>query len=248
MQSESSSFTKTMNDGLLSDKVIVVLSKSYKRKAESTKGGVGSEYLVISEDLHNKPRKYIFVSFQHLTDNLISQITPIMYVGIQILDLTKKENHNTLFAKLENENIYDMSPVNKNLPKIKKTVPAPFDLDVDTTISNRRNKLNSEIRLLLMENNTVYRLYGPTRQNSSNLFSDKYEIWQDQAIKVIIPNNNKIVELLEQNIDLIPSQKLQTYLDFKAHVRGFEENHKNSVKRSDYPLFPSSIYNVLEDD
>ena len=66
-------------------KVIVVLSKGYKEKAETFKGGVGEEYGILLNDISGNPNKYILVSFEERSDAII----PLGLKGRDIVDLSK---------------------------------------------------------------------------------------------------------------------------------------------------------------
>jgi len=129
-QKESAvNFNKLMVNGIQnSDKVIVVLSKNYKLKADGFEGGVWQELNMIIEDMKNSKNKYIFV---HFGKNQRIEVTPTVIAGIDILDLKKDQdenNFNLLFAKIKEENIIEFSEVSKEEVLIKKTEIKPFKL------------------------------------------------------------------------------------------------------------------------
>ena len=64
-QTTSINFGKMMAENLTeADKVIIVLSPSYKKKADSFSGGVGEEYQYIINDIkHNKTKYMLLHSF-----------------------------------------------------------------------------------------------------------------------------------------------------------------------------------------
>ncbi|MFT5824425.1 MAG: hypothetical protein ACI8ZM_005693 [Crocinitomix sp.] len=123
-QKESATDFYKMMHQIMTDyqKVIIVLSKGYKEKAEQFKGGVGTEYNLIIKDIENSPNKYILVSFEKVTDD----IAPLALQGRQILDLSNEENFNELYAKLKDEAIIEFSEVAKEKPIIKKKDIKPF--------------------------------------------------------------------------------------------------------------------------
>ena len=49
-----------------SEKVIVVLSHTYKKKADAFESGVGKEYRIILDQIDKKSKKYIFITFSSL--------------------------------------------------------------------------------------------------------------------------------------------------------------------------------------
>ena len=62
-------------------KVIIVLSKGYKEKADNFKSGVGQEYQLIINDIIENTTKYILVSFEGIPND----IKPLNFItGLQI--------------------------------------------------------------------------------------------------------------------------------------------------------------------
>ncbi|WP_052123478.1 TIR domain-containing protein [Flavobacterium beibuense] len=132
MQEETSiDFNRLMHSGILKyDKIIVILSSGYKRKAENFEGGVGKEYKYILSNIDNQPKKYILASFETINIELINKITPIGFSGREIVDLVKDEKNNfqTLFSKLTNTGVYKFSDVASNTPSIETNKIEPFTL------------------------------------------------------------------------------------------------------------------------
>lgn len=92
-ESTAPSFTQMMSRGLQSDKVIVILSAAYKRKADEPMTGVSREYEIIASEWR-KPennRKFIFVSFEGCSQERLDRIVPIMFTGIKLIDLAEDE-------------------------------------------------------------------------------------------------------------------------------------------------------------
>lgn len=64
-------FTEMMANALRSaEKIIIVLSKNYKQRAEEFKGGVGIEYKYIIDDFSRNENKYILASFMGRSDSI----------------------------------------------------------------------------------------------------------------------------------------------------------------------------------
>lgn len=71
----------------VSNKVIIIFSESYKKKADAYLGGVGFEVEKVMPDFRENPRKYIFLAFceeQGLTDSHIKRIQPFAFIGCKI--------------------------------------------------------------------------------------------------------------------------------------------------------------------
>ena len=109
-----------------SDKVIIVLTERYRKKADAFEGGVGTEYQLILEEIKTKRNKFIFVSF----GDEIDKITPTGIKGREILDLKKDQENefNNLIAKLNSQNIIEFSEVSETIAKVKKKEIKPFKL------------------------------------------------------------------------------------------------------------------------
>jgi len=93
IQEESAIDFKKMMHKAMTDykKVIVVLSKGYKEKAEAFRGGVGNEYTLILNDIEANKNKYILVSLDGINDD----IAPLFFKGREILDLSDNTNESS---------------------------------------------------------------------------------------------------------------------------------------------------------
>lgn len=103
-----------------SDKVIVVLSESYKKKAESFEGGVGKEYQYIINSIDKLKDKYILVSFQKITKKTPDLIAPLEFAKRDIVDLAKDEfqKFTSLFSKLLSKGTIPFDEVSNTQPEI----------------------------------------------------------------------------------------------------------------------------------
>jgi hypothetical protein len=123
---------KIMHDGIYnSDKVVVLLSETYKRKADNLKDGVGEEVKLIQEEIARKNNKYILVSFKNLTTQVISEILPNALIDREVLDLKKDQDErdfSELFSKLNSTPIMDFSNIAESTPEVKKEEIEKFKL------------------------------------------------------------------------------------------------------------------------
>lgn len=128
LKEEYPDIDQMMTYGLSHDKVIVVLSSEYKRKADNSLGGVWKEFKMIANDLEEHPKKYIFVSFNKITPEVKEEIIPIRIGNRWVVDLEKgrKDNFNELVAFIREEKEYPFSPVNSNAVKTKHKTIKPF--------------------------------------------------------------------------------------------------------------------------
>lgn len=127
-----------------SDKVIIVLSSGYKRKANSFVSGVGNEYSKIIKEINNYPKKYILVSFEGISDD----ITPLELQGREIIDLSPAQRNRffkTLLRKLFDIHEFKFDEVSEkelNLPI--HSIPRFLD---DKVVDNENNTNNIKQRV-----------------------------------------------------------------------------------------------------
>lgn len=96
------------------EKVIVVLSEEYKKKADSFRGGVGEEYRYIIGNISKETKKYILVSFE----KNLEKVQPNFLYRNQVICLNNDDGFKQLLYKLNNIGEYLFPEVNSN-----KTIP-----------------------------------------------------------------------------------------------------------------------------
>ncbi len=199
-QKESATdFYKMMHQAMTDyKKVIIVLSKGYKEKANSFKGGVGTEYSLIIKDIEENTNKYILVSF----DEISNAIAPLNLQGRHIIDLSDKGNLNELFAKLMDEEIIEFSEIGAIKPLVNKKKIKPFELE----------EKNIEIVDLIStfeSSSTMGQLLTMIEfQLSIEIKNESTDIFEDYNIEVHYPINTT-----DYTVDgkIEPSHKIVTY-------------------------------------
>lgn len=166
---------------------------------------------------------------------------------LEMMKNIKKDNSTSNVYKQDNSNseIKDSNVINGNNNNICYIISNQSKESGEDKPKYNRIGLKTEIKKILAENRAVYKLYGPTDKNKSDLFSEKPDIWKEKALSTIVPNNRKIVKLLESNSHLLTDEEYDIFVEFKLHADGLESNHKNKEKRSEYPIFPQEINNIL---
>ena len=92
------------------DKVIVLLSPEYKRKADDCERthGVKQERNVIADRLASNPENVILARLPSQKEHAKSEILPVMYSGENIIDLASEEvtnGYNLLFRTLAGKSV-----------------------------------------------------------------------------------------------------------------------------------------------
>lgn len=119
----SNNWSQIMINGLQKDKVIVLLSKEYKRKADKTvNSGVSFESKALMELLNTYPEKVILARLPSQKEYSIAEIKPICFPGENVIDLsndTKTDGYNLLYCRLLDKPIVELEPITGNYPKPK---------------------------------------------------------------------------------------------------------------------------------
>lgn len=106
----------------------------------------------------------------------------------------------------------------------------------------RRYAVKKEINQLLIQNHTLLEKYGPFQYYTEQ----KDKMWSNTCQTVIIPNNEKIIAILDNNLDLISEYNLTKVAIFKAHCKGFKENRNNGNNaNAEYPRFSETGINNI---
>lgn len=230
-----------MMDSLITkaDKVIVVLSKEYKNKADNREGGVGAEYRIIQNEIDIKTKKYIFVTFEKLNKLDPKSLIPSALGNREVLEIPEDiKNFNKLLAKLNDMQITVFESVAKEkiLPQ-QKIVPTKY---------NNKAEIFKTISVLLYENETIYNQFGPECQTAiKNPLSESVNDWKSKKINNIIPNNKKIIELFETNIGMFSQEEIRKFQLFKVHAEAFEERQEGRIGAESVPLFPLEFKDMI---
>ncbi|MEM6397537.1 MAG: SEFIR domain-containing protein [Bacteroidota bacterium] len=113
------------------DKVVVVLSPTYRKKAETFAGGVGKEYRRILADIDDNPSKYVLVSFLKRLDKATrKRVAPLAFRERDIVNLYQDQQlgFRSLIAKLTDQLDIEMATINNEMPLIEARPVGVFDL------------------------------------------------------------------------------------------------------------------------
>ncbi|WP_233342875.1 nucleotidyltransferase domain-containing protein [Burkholderia cepacia] len=111
------------------------------------------------------------------------------------------------------------------------------------------NLLLTQVSDLLDENAAIFREYGPF---SDNLLKgeggDGRNIWRRRCLDTILPNNNRIIQLIEKNKYNFPRPwDAHSYmLEYKMHADAFQDNCLTDCRVNDYKTFPREFSNFIK--
>jgi hypothetical protein len=101
-------------------------------------------------------------------------------------------------------------------------------------------ELKDAVARLLRENHHVWKEFGPKSEIAEkDPGSNAYVLWNFRKLDTIIPNNSRIVNMIESNIELLTVAEHAEFLKFKSHAIAFERHQYGRLDA--YPLFPTSF-------
>lgn len=107
-----------------------------------------------------------------------------------------------------------------------------------------RKELAEVILRLLMTNKAAWHQYGPESEEAErNPMSNLAQIWALRKLDTIVPNNRRIIRLIEQNHDLIELADYSTCARFIEHAEGFERNCY--TRTEGMPRFPVQFEEIM---
>lgn len=208
-------FTKMMHLAMSNsyDKVIIVLSESYKSKAELFRGGVGEEYSLLINDINNAVNKYVFFSFGPISDAIV----PFGLKGREVISKTSPDWEDRLLAKLLDQPRYTFSDIAPQLPTVTaQNAPSFIAEGSQTNAAENSSLLDPE--------------HSEQTKQLGNYCYTKIEIRVDPAISLA-----RLMALLESD----PVRSLAPFFIpafnpvFKQSVSSKEIRFKTGVQKTD---------------
>ena len=115
-------------------------------------------------------------------------------------------------------------------------------------IKNERELLK-QVNDLLNENKVIFEEYGPFSNKAlEGTSGDALTIWRRRCLDTILPNNQRIVGLIEANKKNFPYpwEVYRQMMDYKLHADSFRDNCLLEKKVNDYKLFPREFDNFIK--
>lgn len=237
----SINFSEMMAKGLHeAEKVIVVLSEEYKKKADCFRGGVGEEYRYIIGNISKETNKYILVSFERKFE----KVKPDFLIRNQVICLDNDEGFNQLLCKLNNMSEYTFPEVNSNktLPPTQYVSEKKREDNKETYVNQNDVSKKSSIDILnekiLASGKMIADTFGeivdalvsePVKKllYVSSLVDEKeVKVFKDNAIEIIDLNNDI------ENIKISDSSEIYRYSGILHFESKFDECMNRFVELS----------------
>ena len=87
-------------------------------------------------------------------------------------------------------------------------------------IFDHLDDLKAQVSRLLMENHMIWEQYGPeSKIAKEDLGSNAYHIWNLRKFNTIIPNNQKIINMIKANIKLLSTDEYKSILLYENNAK-----------------------------
>lgn len=108
-----------------------------------------------------------------------------------------------------------------------------------------RQSVKSLLTPYFTENKAIFDTYGPMTDERFNPESSMPELWQRKIQEFILPNNEKIVGLIQANQHLLLDWEHDVFAKYKQHVNDFSAKHTGKTTVTGIP-FPMKILTILD--
>jgi hypothetical protein len=108
-----------------------------------------------------------------------------------------------------------------------------------------RDEVRKHIEPFLNENHTIFKEYGPMTEEKYNPESDLPFLWKKKIHQFILPNNRKILNIIEMNYEYLSDDEVKIFEVFKQHVHDFESKHLNK-EEANGKQFPKTMNEIFK--
>lgn len=108
-----------------------------------------------------------------------------------------------------------------------------------------RSTLNEEIRSLLRRNRAIWTQYSPESEAGQDPLSELAQTWREEVVATLIPNNRRILELIDANKSLFTVEELAGVEEFRLHAAALDLNYTSGQRRAGAPRFPADFDSIF---
>lgn len=111
-----------------------------------------------------------------------------------------------------------------------------------------RAALRAAIDPVLAENREIFEQYGPDNDYRLNPESEVALVWQRKVRSKILPNNRKLLSVLDANRSLLHRDEQKVLELFRQHVDDLEARHLGAAIAATAARFPSQMNTLLAEN
>ena len=110
-----------------------------------------------------------------------------------------------------------------------------------------RVSVRKAIEPALTENRVVFDRYGPNNHYRNDPESELATVWQRKMRAIILPNNRKVLAVLDANRRHLSAAEVNTIEAFRQHIDDLEAKHIGSGSGDVASRFPPGMSDILGD-
>lgn len=110
-----------------------------------------------------------------------------------------------------------------------------------------RASAREAIEPALIENWAIFKNFDPNNSYRTDPESELANVWQRKMRAIILPNNRKILTLLDRNRRLLTSDEIQILEEFRHHVDDLEAKHVGEEVGGVASQFPARLSHILSE-
>jgi hypothetical protein len=103
------------------------------------------------------------------------------------------------------------------------------------------------IEPVLLENRAIFDQYGPNNDYRDNPESEDAKVWQRKIRAIILPNNRKLLTILDANRKHLNQGEIKTLEAFRQHVDDLESKHLGDNGGDVASRFPNGMNALLSE-
>jgi hypothetical protein len=108
-----------------------------------------------------------------------------------------------------------------------------------------RASARNAIEPALTENRAVFDQYGPNNDYRQDPESELAKVWQRKMRAIILPNNRKVLTILDANRHHLRQTEIKTLEAFRQHIDDLEAKHIGEANRDVASRFPAGMSDIL---
>lgn len=109
-----------------------------------------------------------------------------------------------------------------------------------------RASARQAVEPLLIQNHAIFNQYGPHIGAANNPESGASEQWKRKMLLRLLPNNRRILAIIDANLHLLGSDEREVLEKFRQHIDDLEAFHIEGINE-DASRFPADFANMLKD-
>jgi hypothetical protein len=110
-----------------------------------------------------------------------------------------------------------------------------------------RAEARAAIEAAMKENRTIFDRYGPENDYKENPESELAHVWQRKLLSRILPNNRRILSILDANRAHLIDVEVETVELFRQHIEDLEARHVGDNVAAVGARFPPGMSRILMD-